>query len=214
MPHCHSLDSASTLVLHDGPFGLAVASVLAAKWPHARVVPLMNVSEGAGALLDGTSNVALAMHDPLPQRLHAADIACGERRIARSLAWLDGARLFVGPTQSATAGPCYACYQRRVSAHAHSAERAAAFAAIEGDDARATSSAFIVPLVVVAAESLALELSNATARAGYVREIDLSNGVVIESFVLSVHGCDRCGSAPDARRYVDRIRGPLAQVLE
>ncbi len=212
MPHCHSLDSDSTIVLHDGPFGLAVASVLAAKWPHVRIAPLMGLASNAGSLLDGASHVALAMQEPLPQRLHSADIACGERGITRSLAWLDGATLFVGQTRSATAGACYACYQRRVSAHAHSAERAAAFAAIEGDDARMTPHAFIVPLVEMAAESLALELAN--ARSGYVREIDLSNGVVTESFVLSVHGCERCGSAPNARRYVDRIRGPLAQVLE
>jgi bacteriocin biosynthesis cyclodehydratase domain-containing protein len=200
-------------VLTSGTFGSAVAAAIGDHRPDRR----------SQALAPGTiptavreaSFVILAAWRPYEPECLALDLACRELGIAWSSCVLRGSDLWCGPLLDPAVGPCYACFRRRRRAHLQGLDREDAIEAAFAADPTLGPAGFPPPAVGIAAASM-LAAADGMSRPGRLRRIDLLTGDVVETEVVPVHGCERCG-APDARtggRFTRHLVPVLAEGLK
>jgi bacteriocin biosynthesis cyclodehydratase domain-containing protein len=205
------------IVLHEGKFGAAVAQALGT----LRAVRPETLTSARGRLrelVSGADFVAVALwrrHDEECDELDA--LAC-EQRVRWSLAVPIESALSFGPLVVPGHGACWRCYRRRAMTHHRAPERELALAEAYRKNPALGPHGFTPPMVWMAAGALLSDSGAAPSAAGRLRRVNALTGVVIDTMVVGVHGCDRCrlrasGAARPGDRFVDQMVPALEELL-
>lgn len=202
------------LILTTGQFGVATSRLL------SRTVEAVHVDLSPGdtvpvEALTGQTFVAAILWHGDHRLCEAIDAACWLKGLPWAAAWLDEAILFCGLLVCPGRGPCYGCFRRRSQTHQLAGDR---WAAIE--QARATQPAIgppgFAPVAAWIAAAAVLDASEKCTRvqaAGRFRTVDLIDGSVLETRIVPVHGCARCGAPPTPDRFVRRLAPAVDALL-
>jgi bacteriocin biosynthesis cyclodehydratase domain-containing protein len=203
---------AQILVLADGAFGRAVARALSGRLA-VREDALRAALPRLVELVSGADFVAIAAWRRCPDACALVDEACGEAGVPWTSAVIDGAELVSGPLVIPRHGPCWTCYRRRLAAHTPTIERARHLDRAYAADPSLGPGGFLPGMVEAAAGGILRDRLDGRSAAGRVRILDLLSGQILETRAIRVHGCDRCGSARGARRYVEALIPVADEVL-
>ena len=200
------------VIIHEGTFGAAVAARLAKRFPGAVQATLDEADE---AVYERADVVLVASWHRRQRTLDQIDALCHRAGIRWSAAVLEGMHLVVGPLVVPGSGACMACYWRRHLTHARTPQWELALAdAYEANPARGPAG-FPPAAVGMAAAALAADAVAQVRLAGRVVRASLLGGELVETRVVPVHGCERCGirrARPD-RRFVDQLVPQLEEMF-
>jgi len=202
----------SYLVLTEGAFGGAVAAALTAALPDVVVHPLSRLDElePSLALVDA---VLVALWRRYDRACDRVDVACRRAGVRWSQAVLHEAYLQVGPLVAPDAGPCFACYQRRALAHEPALEAEQALARAYARDPRLGVPGYLPATAALAAHLLARQATEVSAEGRLVR-VHVLDGQIVDTQVVRIHGCDRCGRDGERATGGDRFVRELIPALE
>jgi bacteriocin biosynthesis cyclodehydratase domain-containing protein len=161
----------------------------------------------------GAGFVAVAAWRRCPDACSLIDEACARAGIPWSSVLLDGSELVSGPVVVPGRGPCWSCYRRRLSAHTPAIERARHLDQAYAADPSLGPGGFLPAMVEAAAAGLLRDRLDGETAAGRVRIVDVLSGEVLETRVVRVHGCVRCGRSRGGARYVEALAPIVDEVL-
>ncbi len=198
----------------EGPFGSEVAALLADR-ADVTAAPLMGSLRSIDALVADTEFVAAPLWRNSEYALDCLDKACFARGISWMPIYAAGRYLIAGPTVSPAEGPCYACFRKRYLTHHPSPERELVLSHFYDRDEKLGPAGFIQPMVWLAASLILKTAANPKPQTGRVRQIDLLKGTILDTEVIRVHGCSRCGrlGAPPRARFISSFLPELQRCL-
>jgi bacteriocin biosynthesis cyclodehydratase domain-containing protein len=201
-----------TLVLIAGNFGAAVGERIRARISDANVLSLV---EAAAADLDrlvaASDSVLVALWRPHVALCDRLDDACHRAGVSWSQAVLDDHYLYRGPIVVPGHGPCFRCFRRRFMSHAPAADRDQVIIEAYDENPAIGPAGFSPATAAAAAAGLCLDALEAVP--GRVIRCDILHGSLIETRVVPVHGCVRCGP-PIRGRTGERFVAHLAPYLD
>jgi bacteriocin biosynthesis cyclodehydratase domain-containing protein len=200
------------VVLHEGRFGAAVAQALGTL-REVRPHPLVAARERLRALIAGADFVAVALWRRYEEECELLDAIAAETGVRWSLAVPIESALSCGPLVVPGHGACWRCYRRRALTHHRAPERELALAEGYRRDPALGPAGFTPPMVWTAAGALLADASAPPSAAGRLRRVNLLTGMVIDTVVIGVHGCDRC-RAPSSGADPGRGGQPGERFLE
>lgn len=204
---------AQTIVLTDGAFGRAVARALSRRL-EVRAEALRPALPRLIELISGADFAAVATWRRCPEACSLVDEACAYAGVSWTSVLIDGTELIAGPVVIPRHGPCWTCYRRRLLAHAPAIERARHLDQAYVADPSLGPSGFLPGMVEAAVAGLLRDRLDGRKAAGRIRIADVLSGEVLETRVIRVHACTRCGSGRGAARYVDVLAPIVNEVLQ
>ncbi len=202
------------LVFTAGAFGAAVGARMLAAAPAAptplRVAPLPHDLDTLRAQTGeaNASAIGVAAWRPHVKACELIDDLCFAAGMPWSQVEVHGQRLTCGPVVQPGHGPCFHCYRKRWASHHPAPEREMVIAHAYERDASLGPPGFVGPLVEIAAAALWEDLLAPVTQAGRLRVVDVLTGGVLETAVLGVHACPRCGlpaAGPVGARFVNHL---------
>lgn len=205
------------LMLTEGRFGAAVADIVAAQ-VNTTVRRLTDVVPHRLAdVLSGATFVAVAMWRPYDVECNALDEACWRAGVPWSSAHLTEDKLVCGPLTTPGGGPCFGCFRRRYLTHHRAPERELGVGRAYANDRNLGPEGFVPAMAWMAASALLSDAQAPPAAAGRLRRVDLFTGGMIETRVVGVHHCARCGRRAEGRpgdRFVREIVPAVEALLQ
>ncbi len=196
------------LILTEGRFGAAVAEIVRPQ-VDATVRRLTDVvSDRRAEFLSGARFVAVALWRPYDEECDRLDAACWRAGVPWSSAHLTEDTLVCGPLAIPGHGPCYGCFRRRYLTHHRAPERARCVGRAYAANPDLGPEGFVPAIAWIAASSLLSDARAPRADAGRLRLVDLFTGGMVETAVVRVHRCPRCG-----RRIKQRPGGRFVRQL-
>jgi bacteriocin biosynthesis cyclodehydratase domain-containing protein len=205
------------LILTEGRFGVAVADILKSQ-VDATVRRLTDALCGRRAeFLDRAMFVAVALWRPYHEECDALDTACWRAGVPWSSAYLTEDKLVSGPLTIPRHGPCYGCFRKRYLTHCRAPERELALFRAYANDPDLGPEGFVPAMAAIAASGLLSDARAPRTAAGRLRRVDLFTGAMIESAVVGVHQCERCGhqsKAQPGERFVRELVPAVQGLLQ
>jgi bacteriocin biosynthesis cyclodehydratase domain-containing protein len=205
------------LILTEGRFGAAVADILAPQ-VDATVRRLTDViGSGPLEIVTGATFVVVAMWRPYDLACDALDEACWRAGVPWSSAHLTEDKLVCGPLTIPGSGPCYGCFRRRSLTHHRAPERELGVGRAYANDRDLGPEGFVPAMAWMAAAALLSDAHAPRTAAGRLRLVDLFTGGMIETSVVEVHHCARCGRRIETRpgdRFVREITPAVEALLQ
>ena len=196
------------LILTEGRFGAAVAEIIRPQ-VNATVRRLTDVvSDRCAEFLSGATFVAAALWRPYDEACDLLDAACWRAGVPWSSAHLTEDKLVCGPLAIPGHGPCYGCFRRRYLTHHRAPERALCVGRVYANDPDLGPEGFVPAIAWIAASGLLSDARAPRTAAGRLRLVDLFTGGVVETRVVGVHHCARCG-----RQIEDRPGGRFVRQM-
>jgi bacteriocin biosynthesis cyclodehydratase domain-containing protein len=189
-----------------GPFGMRVASLLAAAHPGYREASA-TLAEISAAFTEPTTAVVIALWRPEPDLCDAADSMSYRYQRPWLPVVMEHPVIRIGPLVRPPAGPCFRCYARRRRQHDRQPWVTAALQAAYDKDQACGPGGFLphhARLAAAVARDMLRRLQACSPgrtgpELGDVTTIRLSDmGLNIglrSSRVIACHDCDRCGEA-------------------
>ena len=207
----------SMLILTEGRFGVAVADIITSQ-AHATVRRLTDVIPDRRAeVLSGAAFVAVALWRPYGEECDALDEACWRAGVPWSSAYLTEDQLVCGPLIIPRHGPCYGCFRRRYLTHHRAPERELCVCRAYANDPDLGPEGFVPAMAWIAASGLLSDARAPRTNAGRLRRVDLFTGGMIETGVVGVHHCSRCGRQIKERpgdRFVRQLVPAVQELLQ
>lgn len=204
------------VILTEGRFGAAVAEIIRSQ-VDATVRRFTDVISDRGAqFLSGARFVAVALWRPYDEACDLLDAACWQAGVPWSSAHLTEDQLVCGPLVFPRQGPCYGCFRRRSLTHHSAPDRAQRIARAYATDPDLGPAGFVPATAWMAASGLLSDRRAPRTAAGRLRRIDLFAGGMVETAVVGVHRCARCGRqiAEDPRdRFVHQLVPAMRELL-
>ena len=202
------------LILTEGRFGDAVASIITSQ-VDATVRRLTDViHERRAEFLSGAPFVAVALWRPYDEECDALDEACWQAGVPWSSAYLTDDKLVCGPLTIPRHGPCYGCFRKRYLTHHRAPERELHVSRAYAHDPDLGPAGFVPAMAWIAASGLLSDARAPRTAAGRLRRIDLLAGGMIETGVVGVHHCSRCGRQITERPGESFVRQLVPAVQE
>lgn len=204
-----------TILLTAGAFGAAVGARVQALAPASapvHVAPLPHDRDTLNAFVRDAASIAVAAWRPYVKTFELIDDLCFAARVPWTLVEIHGQRLSCGPLVRPGTGPCYHCYHKRWASHHPAPEREMVIERAYERDPQMGPPGFIGPLVEIAAAALAEDMLAPAEQGGRLRLVDVLTGAVLETAVLGVHACPRCGlpnEGPTGTRFVRHLVSAL-----
>ncbi|MPZ50653.1 MAG: TOMM precursor leader peptide-binding protein [Dehalococcoidia bacterium] len=196
------------IIFAEGSFGELVAETLRRRVA-ARVFSLVQSGGKLDELLGGEDFVAVALWRPYTNDCDELDAACFRHMVPWSAAVLSERYLYCGPLIVPGPGPCFHCYRRRFLTHLPAPERELALERAYASDPGLGSEGFAPASAGMAAAALLMDAraGDDVAEPGRLRRIDLLSGELVDTRVIRVHGCPRCGRHPGGGSSNSQERG-------
>lgn len=205
------------LILTEGRFGVAVADILRSQVDTTVRRLTRVISDRRAEFLNGAMFVAVALWRPYDEECDALDRACWRVGVPWSSAYLTEDKLLCGPLTIPRHGPCYGCFRKRYLTHCRAPERELAMSRAFANDPDLGSEGFVPAMAAIAASGLLSDARAPRSAAGRLRRVDLFTGAMIETAVVGVHHCSRCGhrlKAKSGERFVRELVPAVQGVLE
>ena len=204
------------LILTEGRFGAAVAEIIRPQ-VDATVRRLTDVVPDQRAeFLSGATFVAVALWRPYDEECDLLDAACWRAGVPWSSAHLTEDKLVCGPLTIPRHGPCYGCFRRRYLTHHRAPERELCVGRAYANDPDLGPDGFVPAMAWIAASGLLSDARAPRTAAGRLRRVDLLTGGMIETRVVGVHRCLRCGRQEKERpggRFVRQLVPAVQELL-
>ena len=193
-------------IFFEGTFGAEVAA-LASERASVKTAPLLASLPSMETLVRNSEFVAVPLWRNCAYALDQLDKACFAAGTPWMAVYLSGRYLIAGATIVPAQGPCYACFRKRYLTHHPSPERELVLSHFYDRDHNLGPSGFIQPMVWLAASLILDTAADPKPNAGRVRQLDLLKGTLLDTRVIRVHGCPRCGrsTASPRTRFVSSL---------
>ena len=205
------------LILTEGRFGAAVAEIITPQ-VDATVRRLSDVvSYRLAEALSSATFVAVALWRPYDEECDLLDAACWRAGVPWSSAHLTEDKLVCGPLAIPRHGPCYGCFRRRYLTHHGAPERAQGVGRAYATNPDLGPEGFVPAIAWIAASGLLSDARAPRTAAGRVRLVDLFTGGMVETMVVGVHHCSRCGhriKEGPGRRFVRQLVPAVQELLQ
>ena len=200
-------------VFFEGAFGAEVAA-LVCEQAGFEALSLLDSAPAFGSLVRECSFVAAAAWRNCPAAFDQLDQACFRDGTPWMPVFLSGRQLFAGPVIRPGQGACYGCFRKRFLTHHPSPERELVLSHFYDRDRSLGPHGFIQPMAWLAASFILDMALDPASSAGQVLQVDLLTGTVLNTRVVRVHGCERCGSRTTPRtRFVSSLIPELERCL-
>lgn len=203
------------IIFAEGRFGHAVGERLQRQLG-AGVHSLVGLAGEVDRLVAGATFVAVAQSRLFERECDEVDQACRRNGVSWSGVYAMQEMLYCGPLIRPDRGPCFSCFRKRYLTHHEAAEREVALLQAYGSDPHAGPPGFIPPMVSIAASALMSDAQAGSEVGGRLRRIDVCSGGLLETRILAVHGCPRCGrrSAGDSvARFTEYLVPAVEEIL-
>jgi bacteriocin biosynthesis cyclodehydratase domain-containing protein len=205
------------LILTEGRFGAAVADIITSQ-VDATVRRLTDIIPDQRAeFLSGEAFVAVALWRPYDEACDALDEASWRGGVPWSCAYLTEDKLVCGPLTIPRYGPCYGCFRRRCLTHSRAPERELRVSGAYAHNRDLGPAGFVPAMAWIAASGLMSDARAPRTAAGRLRRVDLFTGGMIETNVVGIHHCSRCGRQSQERpgdRFVRQLVPAVQELLQ
>ena len=205
------------LILTEGRFGAAVAKIIKPQ-VDAKVRRLTEVvSDRRAEFLSDATFVAVALWRPYDEECDLLDAACWRAGVPWSSAHLTEDKLVCGPLAIPHHGPCYGCFRRRYLTHHRAPERVRCVGRAYASNPDLGPEGFVPAIAWIAASGLLSDARALGTASGRLRLVDLFTGGMVETMVVGVHHCSRCGrrtKEDPGRRFVHRLVPAVQELLQ
>ncbi len=195
------------LVLTEGRFGEAVGQAVE-QMTAVRRIPLRAALPDLRRHLETVEFAAVASWRCCDRELDEIDQACFAAGVAWCGIYPSEDRLVCGPLVIPGSGPCFSCFRRRYLSHHRSPERHLCIQRAYERDPTLGVAGFMAPMAWIAASALIAAASMGPDHAGRLIEFNLFDAGLLDTRVIAVHNCGRCGPRvrrKDGERFVDRL---------
>jgi bacteriocin biosynthesis cyclodehydratase domain-containing protein len=208
--------SARMVVFAEGAFGAAVGGLLA-RQTGAVVHGFLESAPSFAERIAGAEFVAVALWRLYESELQQLDEAAAAAGVPWSSAYPLQEMLYCGPLIVPRTGPCWACFQKRYRTHSPAADWEAALREAYRRDPARGPRGFAPPMAWIAASALIGDAREVGSAAGRLRRVDVCTGRLLETCVVRVHQCARCGrrvaGGRTGERFVDALAPAVRHVL-
>ena len=202
------------LVLFEGHFGEAVSERIRARLPTASTLGFVAAAVDLNRLVAASDFVLVALWRPYVALCDQLDDVCHREGVPWSQAVLDDHYLYRGPVICPGRGPCFSCFRRRFMTHRPAPERDQAIIEAYDENPAIGPAGFCPATAAAAAAGLCLDARDAVP--GRLIRYDILHSSLLETRVIPVHACARCGQARTSRkgeRFVSHLIPYLDEVL-
>lgn len=203
------------IILTAGKYGEAVANRLA-QLTTVKKAPLTGNPENLELLIKNASSVAVASWRPYVDAYELIDELCFKYKKPWMLADIHGQRLTCGPVIVPGRSACFSCYHKRYLTQHRAPERELVMSNAYHRDAALGIEGFCNAMVEIGAAALFEQVDSDYSDAGCLRCVDVIGGTVLESKVIGIHSCKKCGvkrTTDSSYRFVEKIVPAIKEIL-